>query len=376
MRSFALIGFLAAAAPVSAAPHWIKANFHAHGARDQLRDDGTETPLELHKALRAYGFDFSVHSAHSSINTGPDAAAQFRAQSASEAALVVPGLTALLGEELTVAPGPNYQSRTRMLGRDAPGNLDHMSVFGMKELIPNRTPMAEACRRAHQDGGVCLVNHPGPGTMMWEEGLWEAPENRALVDGLEVYNGQALTAVGIDFEGRYREATSYGGLGLHFAAVTGADTHGPKSVERARGKLAGLGTAGKLLKLVLPVVAGTRGELACATLVKAESASLADVVAALKQRRTVALYEMKDLTVELSGLGEVKKSGDVALKLTLSRKVGEVTLYREGTAVQTWQDVDHVEWKETVSRPTAYVFGARDGAGRMLTSAVWYEPPR
>src|SRR4051812_20703873 len=109
MKAFVLIGSLAAAAPALAAPHWIRANFHAHSARDRLRDDGSETPLELHRALRAHGFDFSVHSAHSTVNLGPDAAASFRAQAADEAALEVPGLTHVLGEELTVAPGPSYQ---------------------------------------------------------------------------------------------------------------------------------------------------------------------------------------------------------------------------------------------------------------------------
>jgi hypothetical protein len=356
------------------APRWVKANFHAHGAKSELRDDGTETPQQLHQALRDHGFDFSVHTPHTSVNTGADAAAQFRAQRETEAKIAIPGLTVVLGEELTVAPGPNYLRRTKVLGRDAPGNLNHVTVFGMKEFIPNGTKVADACQRAHADGGVCLVAHPGPGPMMWEEGLWESPASRALVDGLEVYNGQALSAVGIDFEPRYREVTAYSGLGLHLAAVTGADTHGPRSVERARGKLAGLGAAGKLLRLVMPAPSDPRGELECATLVKAESASPADVIAGLKARRTVAVFAANGLTAELPGLGEIKRTGDVALRLTLSRKVSEVTLYREGTAVRSWQDVDHVEWNETVSQPTAYVFSARDGATRLLTSAVWYEP--
>ena len=352
---------------------WVVANFHAHSGNDRLHDDGTETPPELHAALKAHGFQFSVHSPHSTENLDAEAATHFRAQRTDEQKLV-PGLTTVLGEELTVAPGPHFQQKTKVLGRNAPGNLNHVTVFGMKELIPSETPVRDACERAHHDGGVCLVNHPGPGPMMWEEGLWEADGNRQAVDGLEVYNGQALSAIGIDFESRYREVTAYAGLGLHLAAVTGADTHGPKSVERARGKLAGLGAAGKLLKLVMPGSSSPRPELDAATLVHAESASLPDVVAALKARRTVAIYALHDLTVELPGLGEIKKTGDVALKLTLSRKLAEVTLYREGTAVRSWHDVSEVEWQETVSTKTAYVFSARDGNGRLLTSAIWYEP--
>jgi hypothetical protein len=44
--------------------------------------------------------------------------------------------------------------------------------------------------------------------------------------------------------------------------------------------------------------------------------------------------------------------------------------------VQTWHDVDAVEWNETIDAPAAYVFGARDGEARLMTSAIWYEPPR
>ncbi len=356
-------------------PRWWRANFHAHSARDRLGDDGSEPPAQLHRALKDAGFDFSVHSPHSTVNTGPDAAQRFRAQRTDEESLKL-GLTVVLGEELTVAPGPNYQSRTQVLGRPAPGNLNHLTVLGMKELIPSSTPMARACDRVHADGGLCIVNHPGPGPMMWEEGLWEAPGNRGRIDALEVYNGQALSAVAIDFESRYREATSYGGLGLHIAATTGADTHGPKSVERARSRLAGLGVASKLLKLVMPRSPEPRPELGAATLVRAPSPSLADVIAAVKARRTIATYDLPKLGVECRGLGEVRATGDVELKIEFSRPLGEVTLYREGSPVRSWHDVSDAEWKETVTQPTAYVWTARDGSGRLTTSAIWFEPPR
>ena len=129
----------------------------------------------------------------------------------------------------------------------------------------------------HADGGVCIVNHPGPGPMMWEEGYWEAPGNRGHIDALEVYNGEALAAVGVDFESRYREATAYRGLGLKLAATTGADTHGPKSVARAQAKLAGIagGAAGKLVRLMMPSSSSARPELDAATLVYADGAASA-----------------------------------------------------------------------------------------------------
>jgi hypothetical protein len=352
---------------------FIRANFHAHAARDHVADDGAEAPAALHRALAAEGFDFSVHSPHSTVNMGHDAAANFRAQRAAEAELDV-GVAIAVGEELTVAAGPNFQSRTQVLGHPAPGNLNHLTLLGMKELVPSGTPLAAACDRVHADGGLCIVNHPGPGPMMWEEGLWEAPQNRGKIDALEVYNGQALSAIAIDFEARYLEATSYGGLGLRIAATTGADTHGPRSVERARSRLAGLGVASKLLKLVMPRTGVPRPELGAATLVQAEHATEAEVIAAVKARHTIATYDFARLTVECRGLGEVRATGDVALEIRFSRKLAEVTLYREGSPVRSWHDVDRAEWKESVTQPTAFVWSARDGSGRLTTSAIWFEP--
>jgi hypothetical protein len=355
----------------------VRANFHAHAANDLVADDGSEAPADLHAALREHGFDFSLHSPHSTVNTGPDASDNFQEQRVEEAGLRVPGLTIAVGEELTVANGPNYQSRMQVLGRSAPGNLNHLTVLGMKQLIPTGTPLGVACDRVHRDGGLCIVNHAGPGPMMWEQGLWESREHRDKIDALEVYNGQALSAIGIDFENRYREATAYRGLGLHIAATTGADTHGPKSVERARARVASLGAAGRLFHLMMarPNPADERPELEAATLVFAHSSSEADVIAAVKARRTVAVYAMPQLEIECAGLGEVHHSGDVKLHFKVPRKLAEVTLYREGLPVRSWQNVSEVDWQETVTRPTAYVFGARDGAGRLTTSAIWYEPP-
>jgi len=354
---------------------WLRANFHAHAAAQLVEDDGTETPGELHKAVRAAGFDFSVHSPHCNTRD-PDEATQYEAERAGEAQLGVRGLTIAVGQELTIADGPRYERHTTVLGHAAPGNLNHMTLVGNATLAPFRalTP-GQACDRVHADGGICIVNHPGPGPMMWEEGYWEAPANRGKVDALEVYNGQALAAVGIDFEQRYREATAYGGLGIKVAATTGADTHGPKSVARAQAKLAAFGGASKLLGLLAPKPESARPELDAATLVYADGKTTADVVAAVKARRTVATYALPKLTVTLDGLGEVRRTRDVKLAMKLSRKLAEVTLYREGVPVKTWQNVDQVAWTETLMTPAAYVFAARDGSGRMMTSAVWYEPP-
>jgi hypothetical protein len=184
--------------------------------------------------------------------------------------------------------------------------------------------------------------------------------------------------VGIDFEQRYREATAYGGLGLKIAATTGADTHGPKSVARAQSKLAGFGGGAttKLLGLLAPAPQSARPELDAATLVEADANTTPAVIAAVKARRTIAVYAMPKLGVAVDGLGEVRRTRQVHLAMKTSRKLAEVTLYREGVAVKTWQNVDEVAYDETLTKPAAYVFAARDGVGRMMTSAIWYEPPR
>jgi hypothetical protein len=376
--ALALACVAAVAAPARAERRWLRVNFHAHARAEHVEDDGTESAAALHRAARAAGFDVSVHSPHCNTNDA-DETARWQAARADEGKLSVPGLTIAVGQELTVVDGPSYAHKTTVLGRTAPGNLNHLTLVGNAELVPFRalTPQA-ACDRVHAEGGICIVNHPGPGPMMWEDGYWEAPKNRARVDALEVYNGEALAAVGVDFEGRYREATAYRGLGIKIAATTGADTHGPKSVARAQAKLASIagGAAGKLLRLVLPSPASTRPELDAATLVAADGRTIEDVIAAVKARRTVATYALPKLRVDEPGLGEVRRTGAVALSLTLSRKLADVTLYREGVAVQTWHDVDAVEWNETIDAPAAYVFGARDGEARLMTSAIWYEPPR
>ncbi len=354
---------------------WWRANFHAHAANEAVADDGGERASALHHTLRARGFHFSAHTPHSTLARGAGAAEAWRRQRASESAITDGDFTATVGQEVTVAAGPAFQARIFLLGHEAPGNLDHLSLVGSDRFVPSETPLPQACAAAHAGGGVCIVNHPGPGPMMWEDGLWEAPANRGLIDALEVYNGQALAATGIDFEERYRQATAYGGLGLKIAAVTGADTHGPASVARARKRLHGFGQAAKVLEAMAPPDdPDGRPELDAATLVAAPSPSLRDMVAAVKTRRTVAVYRMDGLAIDCPGLGEVRRSPSVKLHLALGRVVREIVLYREGQPVKRWENVASVDFHEEIAQPAAYVFAARDGFGRLLTSAVWYDP--
>jgi hypothetical protein len=108
--------------------------------------------------------------------------------------------------------------------------------------------------------------------------------------------------------------------------------------------------------------------------VQAESSSETAVIAALKARRTIATYAMRGIKAELPGLGEVKHTGAVELHLTLSRPVGEIVLFKEGQEVRRWSHASEVHFDETITHSAAYVFAVRDGGGRLMTSAVWFEP--
>mgnify|MGYP000429164085 CR=1 FL=1 len=138
--------------------------------------------------------------------------------------------------------------------------------------------------------------------------------------------------------------------------------------------LLGVEGAGKFLGFLAPPPTKPRPDLDAMTLLGASGATQADVIAAIRARRTVATYGMRDLSFDLPGLGEVRRGAEVELRLRLSRKVASITLYREGEPVHTWSDTAAVEWRERVKRPTAYVFGGRDGLERFMTSALWQEP--
>ena len=353
------------------------ANLHAHTAETNLKDDGVETPLQLHRALRSNGFDFSLHSIHSVFNPRMTSSALqegFEAQRAAESQLHIPGLTVAVGEELTVAGGPNFSAHDTLLGYSVPGNLNHVTILGTSDFIPNGTALKTACDRAHKKGGVCLVNHPGPGPSRWEPGLWETVENRAVIDGLEIYNGVGVTTVGFISEDRYLEATSYTGLGCKIAAIASPDTHGPHQVEQIRKRVAGT-IPGRLMGLFKTPIDLPRPELAAMTWLQTTPSSETAVIAAIKARRTVAVFGMPNLHLAMPGIGEIRHEKSVHVSLRLSRPVARVELYKNGRSIQTWKDADAAEWSEETSERAAYVFGAQDGAyGHLMTSALWYEP--
>lgn len=350
-----------------AAPRWIRANLHAHaGDRTPfIGDDGYLSPAALHKSLQAAGVQLSVHTPHSTRNREGDVARAFERQAIHERRF--PG--AVLGEELTVASGPNHRNWKRLAGVQVPGNLNHLGLVGIRRFVPDGTPLDQACDAAHGDGGVCIVFHPGPGPLMWEPGLWERPGHRERIDALEVYNGLALTSAGLHFEQRYRDAIAYSGLGIHVAAVAGADVHGPDEPARTRKRL------GVLAMLPLQSIGNGLGERAAITLAAARDSRLAAVLDAVRARRTVATFGLADLALECADLGQVRHTGVVDLRLRLGRPVGRVRLWREGKAWREWSHVREVHFRDRIVQPTSYSFSIEDGAGRAQTSGIWYEPP-
>ena len=185
---------------------------------------------------------------------------------------------------------------------------------------------------------------------------------------------------GRDFESRYLEATAYHRLGLHIAAVTGTDSHGEKSLEHASVNLHRSWLVSRVLAFLRPPrPAIERPELDAATLVLAPSASATDVLAAIRARRTIATFRFPAQPLACPHLGQVVRSQHAIVALRLSRPVARIVLYREGDPVRVWRDAESVEFEEELRRPAAYVFGATDDSsgenGRLLTSAIWYEPP-
>ncbi len=353
-----------------------RANFHGHSGKEEMKDDGDESSSQLHRAMQQRGIQFSVHSIHSVFNTSPSMFEQFQKQLSKEQRNRVPGLLSVLGEELTVAKGPKFKRKHSLFGFPAPGNLNHITLLGIRRFLANETPLKEACKKAHADGGVCIVNHPGPGPMMWEEDLWEAKEHRMLIDGLEVYNGMALAGFGKHFEQRYLEATAYSGLGMHIAALGSADTHGPDCVRKARNRLGKLESWAERLGYIPSSPSRPRPELDALTLLDMKELSLPNVILALKERRTIAVYNMPSLHVEFPQLGQVLHTNQVLLQILFSQIVERIELYREGELIKTWEQTDHADFQEVLSSKAAYVFVARAGTGRLTTSAVWYEPAR
>jgi hypothetical protein len=142
--------------PVSAAPLWVKACFHAHSQpEDGFSDDGLDTPAELATRLAAAGFDVAYHTPHANP-ASPQAAADWLAARTSDAALTTPTLLVATGEELTVPPGPNFHGSYSLLGQRLPGNLDHLALIGIEQHVPYLSTIRRAARLLMPPAGFAL----------------------------------------------------------------------------------------------------------------------------------------------------------------------------------------------------------------------------
>lgn len=375
---FYFVLFLYSFSAFSEQPTWIKANFHAHTRSDFIHDDGKDSPLALHQELAKRGVQFSVHSVHSVFNPKKEAGSFFQKQQQREQNSV-PAITVSVGEELTVQKGPHFQGTSTFLHYTLPGNLNHLTLLGIHKWVPNETTVATACKEAHKQGGVCLVNHPGlgvnPGPMMWEPGLWEAPENRSLLDGLEVYNGVGYASSGIHFEKRYLEATAYSKLGIKLAATGSSDTHGTQHLEMVKRRFTKAGALATLLGLHPPPQRLKGPELDALTLVKTTIPSEKKVIEAIQNRKTIAAYNPGEIQINFPEIGEIKKTNQVELHLTISEKPKQILLYKEGVLLKTWSHQAQIFFQEKILQKAAYVFSIElQSGGRLMTSAVWYEP--
>jgi len=348
------VALLVAGAPDAGAnnPRWIKANFHAHGQRDLVYDDGRLAPADLHQVYARAGYDLSIHSAHTMSRAFT--AADWATQRAQEAGTIGSTRTAL-GQEVTVANGPRFWGGLNIGSlRSIAKNNNHMGAFGHDQAVGHGLSVAAAADAAHAAGAATTVNHPGPGPGMWEWGYWDLPGNREKFDAIEVYNGYLLSVVGYfgfgTFEGVYRRATSPQGYDLKLAVSAGTDAHGDKA-HRSTGCW---------------VLAASNDPL--------------DVAQAVKERKTVAItgHGFQSLRiVSVAHLGEVIQAGQADLGIELDRKVRKVVLWKNGAKVKTWRRTKSVRHRVTTSAKACYVWTATGdflGRDRLMTSGIWLEP--
>jgi hypothetical protein len=306
-------------------------------------DDGSVSLEEQQRMFAGAGYDLVVHSAHSRYGTNTSAVADWRKQKAYEEQ-PRPGPVRSMGLEYDVERGPRYSAGTRLGNINLPENKDHLGLVGIRDFIPPWLPMKAACEWAHLLGGVTIINHPGSGPAMWEPGYWERPGLRDKIDGLEVYNGRVVHLGSVAFDARYREAISYGGLGLKIAAIGASDSHG----------------------------AGEPPETA--TFASVASCTPDAVVDAIRARRTVASTRFSRLELNCAHLGEVVRSSRLTLAMQLTQAVERITLFRETDVMQVWSNVASASMAVTVTNNVAFSWMIEDGSRHAYTSGIWVEP--
>jgi hypothetical protein len=185
----------------------------------------------------------------------------------------------------------------------------------------------------------------------------------------------AYSTLGIAYEARYLDATAYTGTlgGLKIAAEASPDTHGAERGAAIQAIVGGrLGAALANLSVV-------DSELSAATMVlvqgdQGDGRDTSNLQSAVLARRTVAIVGFARLELDCPGLGEVQRTQTVALHLSVHQPIATITLYKEGAPVKTWNNATSADFSDTITTPTAYVWGLVDGPNRAMTSALWFEP--
>ena len=310
-------------------------DIHSHTAESEfLKDDGNESVPAQSIRYAEFGYQTVFHTPHSDYTTDP---ARWQRQHDYEEN----GdweISRYLGEEVRVEPGPKWQVVNGLK------NNDHLGVIGQDEFIADSLPFKAVCERAHTSGGLVSLNHPGPAPAMWEAGYWTRPAIHDKLDAIEVFNGQLMHFIPVDSLGTYFMAVNYGNWGLKIAAVGGTDSH--KSEE----------------------------DFEVATLVVAPDGSERAIVESIRQRKTYAVFKLLDLRMFCAQLGKTIQSGDVSLKIEISRPVEKIELVREGRSAQVWEYASSAEFTDTITENATFLWKIFDGEGRAYSSAIWYEP--
>ena len=280
-------------------------NFHGHAVSNgNVGDSGHVTLADQLTKYKDAGYDFFYWTPHS--DTATEDAVSMTEYKALSASFPQTGtdISCLLGLELTVKNGPNF---TTIMGYS---NNNHLSIFGISKPIPHKLPYRAGIELAHAMEGFAIINHPGPGPAEWELDYFTRPDLLKLADGIECFNGQ-LAEIGIFEANDYRWSVANGAM-LFAAANT--DAHQSDS------------------------------PLHCATIAFADSKSTTDVYEALRNRQTVALYNMtSNPPLAVAKLGEII-TGETKLLLSISfaNDVDSISLYKDEDLVNTWTDTKSV----------------------------------
>ncbi|GAB4149849.1 MAG: hypothetical protein Kow00107_00140 [Planctomycetota bacterium] len=328
-----LLAVSMASAETVDAPAAFICDFHSHcAAADGVGDAGTLSPEKQLELRAKAGYQVVFWTPHSNLAwpKGKDPAPLARLLKRIPL-LKSETVTWFGGVEYHVANGPKFSSG--MLG-----NNNHLSFIGISEPIPDGLSYVMAIEYLHALGGVTVVNHPGPGPLEWEPGYYETGYRLSILDGFECFNGRLVYAGHLE-DSTYRTLVA---KGARLAAIGSTDFHYPAD----------------------PLGAGTS--------VFAKSSELADLVAAVSERKTVALTDTSLAPKHVEYLGEVRMLKETgSLSIELGYVADKLILFRGEEIAGEWKNAGHAEFKLLPGLAGAYSWVVQKGKGRFQSSAIW-----